>query len=326
MQHVEREGPRRRRAEQRERGCGERASERSGIGAVLPCDAAGTAPQHASRAAHADGKARHRPDATLDASRRPVASAIDRGRRLTLRSHRVAPILPPQVPDDPAADQLPDARRRGAAASLHRRRRAARRPARSSSSAARASGSSTSPGAATSTASPASGAAASASATPSSSRRRACRWRSSPTTTSSPAAATSPASSSPRRSRSSPPAAWRGSSTSRAAPRRTTPRSSSPGTCNNALGRPAKKKIISRVKGYHGVTIVAASLTGLPNNHRDFDLPIDVVRHTATPHFWKGAEDGESERDFSRPPRRRARGPDRRPKAPTPSPPSSPSR
>ena len=68
---------------------------------------------------------------------------------------------------------------------------------------------------------------------------------------------------------------------------------------NNALGRPAKKKIISRVKGYHGVTIVAASLTGLPNNHRDFDLPVDVVRHTATPHFWKGAEPGESERDFS---------------------------
>ena len=43
---------------------------------------------------------------------------------------------------------------------------------------------------------------------------------------------------------------------------------------NNALGRPAKKKIISRVKAYHGVTIVAASLTGLPNNHRDFDLPV----------------------------------------------------
>ena len=68
---------------------------------------------------------------------------------------------------------------------------------------------------------------------------------------------------------------------------------------NNALGRPEKKKIVSRVKGYHGVTIVAASLTGLPNNHRDFDLPIDLVRHTATPHFWKGAEPGESETDFS---------------------------
>ncbi|HVH01457.1 MAG TPA: aminotransferase [Amaricoccus sp.] len=68
---------------------------------------------------------------------------------------------------------------------------------------------------------------------------------------------------------------------------------------NNALGRPAKKKIISRVKAYHGVTLVAASLTGLPNNHRDFDLPLDIVRHAATPHFWKGAEPGESQRDFS---------------------------
>ena len=43
---------------------------------------------------------------------------------------------------------------------------------------------------------------------------------------------------------------------------------------NNALGRPKKKKIIAGIKGYHGVTIVAASLTGLPNNHRDFDLPV----------------------------------------------------
>src|SRR3954465_14515583 len=38
---------------------------------------------------------------------------------------------------------------------------------------------------------------------------------------------------------------------------------------NNARGRPAKKKIISRSRAYHGVTIATASLTGLPNNHRD---------------------------------------------------------
>src|SRR4029077_12076826 len=42
---------------------------------------------------------------------------------------------------------------------------------------------------------------------------------------------------------------------------------------NNALGRPKKKKIISRMKAYHGVTLAAASLTGLPGNPRDFDLP-----------------------------------------------------
>jgi 4-aminobutyrate--pyruvate transaminase len=49
---------------------------------------------------------------------------------------------------------------------------------------------------------------------------------------------------------------------------------------NNAVGRPAKKKIISRLRAYHGVTITSASLTGLPNNHRDFDLPIAGILHT----------------------------------------------
>ncbi|TIV14110.1 MAG: endolytic transglycosylase MltG [Mesorhizobium sp.] len=43
---------------------------------------------------------------------------------------------------------------------------------------------------------------------------------------------------------------------------------------SNALGQPARKKIISRKRGYHGVTIASASLTGLPNNHLSFDLPI----------------------------------------------------
>lgn len=68
---------------------------------------------------------------------------------------------------------------------------------------------------------------------------------------------------------------------------------------NNAIGRPEKKKIISRVKGYHGVTLVAASLTGLVNNHRDFDLPVDRILHTLTPHYWRGAEAGESEEAYS---------------------------
>ncbi len=68
---------------------------------------------------------------------------------------------------------------------------------------------------------------------------------------------------------------------------------------NNALGRPKKKTILSRVKAYHGVTIVAASLTGLPNNHRDFDLPVPGIRHLSTPHHWKGAQPGESEEAFA---------------------------
>jgi len=68
---------------------------------------------------------------------------------------------------------------------------------------------------------------------------------------------------------------------------------------NNALSRPKKKKFISRVKGYHGVTIVAASLTGLPANHRDFDLPLPGFLHTSCPHHYRFAHDGESEEDFA---------------------------
>jgi 4-aminobutyrate--pyruvate transaminase len=68
---------------------------------------------------------------------------------------------------------------------------------------------------------------------------------------------------------------------------------------NNAVGRPDKKKVISRQKGYHGVTIASASLTGLPNNHRDFDLPIDRIMHTDCPHYYRFGAEGESEEDFA---------------------------
>lgn len=68
---------------------------------------------------------------------------------------------------------------------------------------------------------------------------------------------------------------------------------------NNALGRPKKKKIISRLKGYHGVTVASASLTGLPNNHIDFDLPIAGIMHTSCPHHYRFAQEGESEVDFA---------------------------
>ena len=68
---------------------------------------------------------------------------------------------------------------------------------------------------------------------------------------------------------------------------------------NNALGRPEKKKIISRVKGYHGVTLAAASMTALPNNQRDFDLPFSMFRHTTCPHHYRFAHDGETEEQFA---------------------------
>lgn len=68
---------------------------------------------------------------------------------------------------------------------------------------------------------------------------------------------------------------------------------------NNALGRPKKKKIIARKKGYHGVTVASASLTGLPANHADFDLPIANILHTSCPHHYRFAEAGETEEAFS---------------------------
>ncbi len=68
---------------------------------------------------------------------------------------------------------------------------------------------------------------------------------------------------------------------------------------NNAMGRPDKKKIIGRVKGYHGVTIAAASVTGTPLNHQAFDLPIAGFLHTDCPHYWRFGHDGESEEDYA---------------------------
>ena len=67
----------------------------------------------------------------------------------------------------------------------------------------------------------------------------------------------------------------------------------------NAMGEPLRKKFIARVKGYHGVTVASASLTGLVNNHRSFDLPIEGVFHTTAPHFWREGRDGETEEAFA---------------------------
>jgi 4-aminobutyrate--pyruvate transaminase len=68
---------------------------------------------------------------------------------------------------------------------------------------------------------------------------------------------------------------------------------------NNARGLTKKKKIISRMKAYHGVTIAAGSLTGLPVFHADFDLPMQRVLHTDCPHYWRYAEEGESEEEYA---------------------------
>jgi 4-aminobutyrate---pyruvate transaminase len=68
---------------------------------------------------------------------------------------------------------------------------------------------------------------------------------------------------------------------------------------NNALGRPQKKKIISRHRAYHGVTIATASLTGLSFAHDDFDLPIARFLHTDSPYYYRGAQPGEGEEAFA---------------------------
>jgi len=68
---------------------------------------------------------------------------------------------------------------------------------------------------------------------------------------------------------------------------------------SNSLGKPEKKKIISRIRGYHGVTLASGSLTGLPYNHKSFDMPIDRILHTTCPHYWREGEDGESEEAFA---------------------------
>jgi 4-aminobutyrate--pyruvate transaminase len=68
---------------------------------------------------------------------------------------------------------------------------------------------------------------------------------------------------------------------------------------NNARGRPAKKKIIGRNRGYHGITVAAASLTGLPNNHRSFDVPLPGFLHVTCPHHYRLAKPNESEQAFA---------------------------
>lgn len=68
---------------------------------------------------------------------------------------------------------------------------------------------------------------------------------------------------------------------------------------NNAIGRPKKKKIISRMKAYHGSTVASGSLTGMPVFHADFDLPIEGIIHTNCPHYYRFGEAGESEEAFA---------------------------
>ena len=68
---------------------------------------------------------------------------------------------------------------------------------------------------------------------------------------------------------------------------------------NNALGRPRKKKILSRQGAYHGVTLGATSMSGLKPMHEIFDLPLEGFLHLSCPHHYREAAPGETEEDFS---------------------------
>ena len=68
----------------------------------------------------------------------------------------------------------------------------------------------------------------------------------------------------------------------------------------SATGRPDRVKIIARDKGYHGVSLASASLTGLPPNHAHFQLPFDAlgIVRAGSPHYYRNANPGESEAEF----------------------------
>ena len=68
---------------------------------------------------------------------------------------------------------------------------------------------------------------------------------------------------------------------------------------NNILGRPEKKKIISRWRGYHGSGLMTGSLTGLELFHKKFDLPLAQVIHTEAPYYFRRKDPAQSEAEFS---------------------------
>jgi len=67
---------------------------------------------------------------------------------------------------------------------------------------------------------------------------------------------------------------------------------------NNILGRPEKKKIISRWRGYHGSGLMTGSLTGLHLFHQKFDLPLSQVLHTEAPYYYRRDDVNMTEEQF----------------------------
>ncbi|GAB4125189.1 MAG: aspartate aminotransferase family protein [Rhodothalassiaceae bacterium] len=67
----------------------------------------------------------------------------------------------------------------------------------------------------------------------------------------------------------------------------------------NLMGRPEKKQIIARDWAYHGVTLAAASLSGLPHMHPQFDLPLAGFHHVGPPPYRYGFGGDMSEAEFA---------------------------
>jgi len=65
----------------------------------------------------------------------------------------------------------------------------------------------------------------------------------------------------------------------------------------NRLGKPSKKKIISRINAYHGSSYLAMALTGVPEDHLGFDLPQDLVHYVSCPNPYR-REPGSSVEEF----------------------------
>lgn len=68
---------------------------------------------------------------------------------------------------------------------------------------------------------------------------------------------------------------------------------------HNQIGKPEKKKIISRKRGYHGSGLMTGSLTGLELFHNAFDLPLDRVLHTEAPYYYRREDRSMSEAQFA---------------------------
>ena len=68
---------------------------------------------------------------------------------------------------------------------------------------------------------------------------------------------------------------------------------------HNAIGKPEKRKIISRDGAYHGSSVATVSLTGKPDMHAKFNLPLDGFLHADCPYYFREGRDGESEEEYA---------------------------